>query len=74
MRFTDTHAARIFAYHRWRPLRELFARQLRGFIAVALAVASWAARQLDYARPFRPEAHYEHADLVNGADNPLLSQ
>ncbi len=60
--------------HRWRPLRELVARLLRGCIGCALAVATWAARQLDYARPFRPEAHYQFADLVNGADDPLLTQ
>lgn len=43
-------------HRRWRPLRELFARLLRGVIAVILAVFTWAARRLDYARPFRPQA------------------
>ena len=46
---------------RWRPLRELFARVLRAVIGSLLAIAAWAGRQLDYARPFRPEAHYQQA-------------
>lgn len=50
-------------HNRWRPLRELFARVLRALIGSVLAVAAWAGRQLDYARPFRPEAHYQQVLL-----------
>ena len=36
---------------------------LRSLIGSLLAVAAWAGRQLDYARPFRPEAHYQQVQL-----------
>jgi hypothetical protein len=50
-------------HDRWRPLRELFAQVLRALIGSVLAVAAWVGRQLDYARPFRPEAHYQQVRL-----------
>ena len=39
---------------------------LRALIGSVLAVAAWAGRQLDYARPFRPEAHYQQVRLHEG--------
>mmetsp|Transcript_12544 Transcript_12544/g.37669 ORF Transcript_12544/g.37669 Transcript_12544/m.37669 type:complete len:523 (-) Transcript_12544:480-2048(-) len=69
------YRAAITAYHGkhlWRPLREFVARGLRLVITLSMWAVIWTARQLDYARPFRPEAHYEYADLINGADDPLV--
>ena len=57
---------RTLMHNRWRPLRELFARVLRALIGSVMAVAAWAGRQLDYARPFRPEAHYQQVRLASG--------
>jgi hypothetical protein len=53
-------------HNRWRPLRELFAHLLRALIGSVLAVVAWVGRQLDYARPFRPEAHYQQVQLHQG--------
>lgn len=57
---------------RWRPLRELLARLLRGVIAIVLAVFTWAGRQLDYARPFRPQARILFSSLSWFFSTPCL--
>lgn len=41
------------------------ARGLRLVITLSMWAVIWTARQLDYARPFRPEAHYECAHVAS---------
>lgn len=74
LRCTQYRSA-IAAYHGkhlWKPLREGVAESARTAISIALAATVWLGRRLDYARPFRAHTHYELADLITGANDPLV--